>query len=432
MTQNTPSSRRFGRTALPLVAAAVLAGAVSACSVSAGSATATSARTGAAQIRAAQARQLDRLAQQDVNAGAPGVIVRVSDGSGPAIQVARQAAFTRAARTLTPRDQFRMGSNTKTMVAALVLQLVAEHRVSLGDPISKWLPGMIPGGQAITVRMLLNHTSGLFNYINDPAVLVSFAGQNERQWTPQQLLAAGVSHHPLFRPGQEYSYSNTNYVALGLLLEKATGRSLAALIQDRIARPLGLKNTYLDTRTPASARTMLAHGYEPDAARIAPLLPPGTPPGSAFAGPRSGDFVDTTWNNTSTEWAAGGVVSTAADWSRFLSALMSGQLLPAAQLKEMETTVSEGPSTKNRYGLGLERILTPCGAVWGHVGQVPGYSSEEYTNSTGTRTASIFTSTIFGLAVPVTHAADQALQDAAVCVMLGKPVPASSSATPAS
>ena len=427
MTQNTPSSRRFRRTALPLAAAAVLAGAVSACSVSAGSATTTSA-----QHRAVQARQLDRLAQDDVNAGAPGVIVRVTNGSGPPIQIARQAAFTGAAHTLTAEDQFRMGSNTKTMVATLVLQLVAEHRVSLSDPISTYLPGTIPNGQAITVRMLLNHTSGLFNYVNDPAVLVSFAGQNDRQWTPQELLAAGVSHPPLFRPGKEYSYSNTNYVALGLLLQKVTGQSLADLIQERIARPLGLKNTYLDTSTPAAARIMLAHGYEPDAAWIAPLLPPGTPPGSTFAGPRSGAFVDTTWINSSTEWAAGGVVSTAADWSRFLSALMSGRLLPAAQLKEMETTVSEGPSTKNRYGLGLERIVTPCGAVWGHVGQVPGYSSEEYTNGTGTRTASVFTSTIFGLVVPKTHAADQALQDAAVCVMLGKPVPASSSATPAS
>ncbi|MGH3232500.1 MAG: serine hydrolase [Streptosporangiaceae bacterium] len=203
-----------------------------------------------------------------------------------------------------------------------------EHRVNLADPIGKWLPGLIPDGRAITVRMLLNHTSGLFNYINDPDALKAFTGQDTRQWSPQELIAAAVRHRPLFAPGTEYSYSDTNYIALGLLLEKAAGHSLAALIQERIARPLGLENTYLDTSTPASARTRLAHGYEPDAAHIAALLPPGTPAGSAFAGPHVGDFVDTTWINTSTEWAAGGVVSTAADWSRFQAALMSGKLLP--------------------------------------------------------------------------------------------------------
>ncbi|HEX4721229.1 MAG TPA: serine hydrolase domain-containing protein, partial [Pseudonocardiaceae bacterium] len=241
------------------------------------------------------------------------------------------------------------------------------------------------------------------------------------QWTPRELLAAAVRHPPLFTPGQEYSYSNTGYVVLGLILERATGLSVADLIQQRIAKPLGMTNTYL---APPARFAKLAHGYEPDAAHIAPLLPPGTPPGLEFAGPDRGDFVDTTEINDSTEWAAGGMVSTAADWARFQKALLSGRLLPPTQLREMETTVSEGPSTQDTAGLGLDRVVTPCGVVWGHDGQTAGYSSEGYTTGDGSRTVAIVTSTVFGLKVPKTGAADRALQTAAICTMLGKPIPA--------
>jgi D-alanyl-D-alanine carboxypeptidase len=242
------------------------------------------------------------------------------------------------------------------------------------------------------------------------------------------VLAAAVKHPPLFAPGTQYSYSNTNYIALGLVLEQATGTSLGHLIQDRIARPLHLRHTYLAGASRRAGMTAPAEGYEPDKARLAHLVPPGTPKWVAFAGPARGDWVDTTWVNDSTEWAAGGVVSTAADWARFQSALLSGRLLPPAQLKEMRTTVLEDPAAPhgNRYGLGLERVVTPCGTVWGHDGQVPGYSSWDYANGDGTRTVSVFATTIFGLAEPKAGAATHKLLDAAICDMLGKPLPATS------
>jgi D-alanyl-D-alanine carboxypeptidase len=276
--------------------------------------------------------------------------------------------------------------------------------------------------------MLLNHTSGLFNYTFDPAVLKAFMGQE----APRQLIAAAVRHDPLFAPGADYSYSNTNYVALGLIAEKATRHTLGDLIQQRIAGPLHLKNTYLVTGTDTAKSPALAHGYEPDAAHIAPLLPPGVPAGTAFAGPaRSAGFVDTTWINASTEWAAGGMVSTAQDWARFDSALLSGKLLPPALLKEMRTIRPEESEFPNRqYGLGLEQVTTPCGIVWGHNGEVPGYSSEAYTDGTGQRTVSVFTASNFGLKPPKAGAANQALVNAAVCTMLDKPIP-SASASPA-
>jgi D-alanyl-D-alanine carboxypeptidase len=375
-----------------------------------------------------QTGYLAKLAQQDVDAGVPGVIVRVNDGHGPVITIARQATATKADHKLAADDEFRMGSNTKTMVATLVLQQVAEHRISLDDPIEKWLPGQIPNGRNITVRMLLNHTSGLFNYVFDPAVLTSFTGQDNRDWTPQELLAVSAKYPPGAAPGAEYSYSNTNYVALGLVLEKATGQSVADLVQQRIARPLHLKHTYLSVGTsrPSRADHQLAHGYEPDAAHIAPLLPPGVPEGTAFAGPARGNLVDTTWINSSSEWSAGGMVSSAADWARFDQALLSGKLLPKAQLNEMRTTVPIDPSAPDAdgYGLGLIKVVTPCGTVWGHDGQVGGYSSWAYTDSTGRRTVDVLTSTVFGLNAPKAGAANQNLLTVAICTMLGKPVPA--------
>ena len=437
MLPNTPYARHTRQAYLTLALAAALTGTLAGCEMSA-SAQGTAARTptGRPSALAAQEARLARLAQQDVDAGAPGVVVRVDKGNGRVIEIARQAHWTRADHKLAASDAFRMGSNTKTMVATVVLQLVAEHRLQLTDPVQKWLPGLIPNGAGITLRMLLNHTSGLFNYINDPGALKAFTGQDTRAWTPRELIAAAVRHDPLFAPGTDYSYSNTNYVALGLIAEKATGHPLGDLIQERIAGPLHLKNTYLvtgtGTGTGTAKRPALAHGYEPDAARIGPLLPPGTPAGTAFAGPaRPAGYVDTTWINASTEWAAGGMVSTARDWARFDSALLSGKLLPPAQLKEMRTTVAEESEFPNRrYGLGLEKVDTPCGTVWGHNGQVPGYSSEDYTDASGRRTVSVFTTTIFGLTPPKTGAANKALVNAAVCTMLDKPVPTTPGSAP--
>ncbi|MFD8220298.1 serine hydrolase domain-containing protein [Streptomyces sp. NPDC059697] len=152
-----------------------------------------------------------------------------------------------------------------------------------------------------------------------------------------------------------------------MIAEKAAGHGLSDLVQERIARPLHLKHTYLVAGSDQTRSPRLAHGYEPDAAHVAPVLPPGTPAGTAFAGPaRPDQYVDTTWINLSTEWAAGGMVSTAQDWARFDTALMSGKLLPPAQLKEMKTTVAEESGNPNRYGLGLEKkVITrvaPSGA----------------------------------------------------------------------
>ncbi len=374
--------------------------------------------------------ELRELARDVVAAGAPGVIVRVDDGSGRPVEIAEQAPWAAKDHRLRAGDAFRVGSSTKTMMATLVLRLVAEGRLSLADPVEKWLPGRIPDGDAITLRMLLNHTSGLFDYTEDPAVVPSILGKDRRPWTPERLLALGVRHDPLFAPGTKWSYSNTNYAAVGAVLEKATGQSVAELVRDRIARPLGLRHTFY--ATDADWRGPHARGYEPDAAH----MPPGVPAAfREYAGtPREG-HVDVTGNSPSWGGPAGAVVSTARDWARFHAALMSGGLLPAAQLAQLRTTVPMDPGEPDGpgYGLGIMTLNTPCGTVWAHDGGIPGYLSTTVTDATGRRTATVLVTTeAFAEhpdAFPEINRVSKKLQTATLCAMLGEPAPAPAAGT---
>lgn len=413
-----------GLAATGLAVAVDRPGDAAAATASAAVAPPATARIGTATRRA----RLDRLARNLVKAGAPGVVVRVDDGHGRPIRIAEQAPWSRTDHVLRAGDEFRMASNTKTMMATLVLQLVAEGRLSLTDPVEKWLPGQVPDGAAITVRMLLNHTSGLFDFTDDPALVPSIIGRSRRRWTLAELLAVGVEHPPLFAPGTRFSYSNTNYVAIGEILERATGRSVAALVRDRIARPLGLEHTYY--ATDATWRGPHAHGYEPDAGHMPSAVP------AAFrdiAGPRHDGHVDVSGIDPDWGGSAGAVVSTAPDWSRFYAALLSGRLLPPAQLAEMRTTVPQDPRQPDGpgYGLGIQTGALPCGTIWGHDGGLPGYLSSNEADRTGGRTATILISTEawseFG-ADPRIAAAAKALQTAVTCAMFDKPVPATAHA----
>jgi D-alanyl-D-alanine carboxypeptidase len=371
--------------------------------------------------------QLRQLARDLVAAGAPGVVVRVDDGHGRPVEIAEQADWSRRDHQLRPDDEFREASNTKTMMATLVLQLVAERKLSLTDPVEKWLPGKVPNGTAITLRMLLNHTSGLYDYTNDPAIVPAYVGRDPRRWTSLDLLALAVRHDPLFAPGTRTSYSNTNYAAVGAVLERATGTSLADLVRDRIVRPLNLTHTYYAADIPW--RGPHAHGYEPDAAHMPPTVPAEF---RDFAGAHHDGHVDVSDMNLSAGGAAGAMVSTASDWSRFFNALMSGRLLPAAQLAQMLTTVPIDPTEPDGpgQGLGIQTGAHPCGTIWAHDGGLPGYLSVNVTDGTGTRTATILVATElwaeFDSDVAI-NAASKALDTAAVCAMFGKPVPTQAS-----
>jgi D-alanyl-D-alanine carboxypeptidase len=310
--------------------------------------------------------QLDRMVEK----GVPGTIALVRDGRA-------SWAFRSGVSDLAPKTpmrlrlRYRIASETKTFVAALVLKLAEEGSLSLDDTVGQWLPGMVPGGDAITVRNLLNHTSGLFNYTEDPAIvdaIVAYVnGEGDFFWEPEELVAVATSHPPLFPPGASWSYSNTGYIVAGLIVEAATGRALEDLLEDKILDPLGLNDTYLPI-TEARLAGPHSHGY---------LLP-----GEGQDLPNDKP-LDVTRFSPSWAWAAGGVVSDAGDVARFYRALLDGRVLTGDSLAEMKAVVDVGYGAG--YGLGLVQLDTPCGPAWGHNGAFPGFISNVLSTENGRR-----------------------------------------------
>ncbi|MEU9796631.1 serine hydrolase domain-containing protein [Streptomyces sparsogenes] len=427
MSAHTSSRHQLLRGVLAVALATGMSAVLTGCSDAEPEAGPSGAKTTVEQGTSADGRLAD-LARKAADGGSLGVIVRVDRGKGAPVEIARQAAWTRDDHRIAATDQFRVGSNTKTVTATLVLQQVAEGRISLADSVEKWLPGLVKGGENITVRMLLNHTSGLGDFLLTPEFLPSLTGRQQRTWRPEDLLAITPEQDPPAKPGEKYSYSNANYAALGLILEKATGSSLAELIEQRITKPLGMKDSFLATNADWPTGKQHVTGYEPDAERLRDILSPTVelPEGVGFKGPeRPEGNIDTAAIDPSWAWAAGAMVSTAQDWQRFLTALMSGELLPKAQMRQMRTTVA-APEEGGGYGLGLMKVNTACGTVWGHTGGLPGYSSEIYTDAGGHRSVAVLTSTNFGIKEKAAATANKALVEAAACRMLGRPLPAES------
>lgn len=232
----------------------VLAIAVPSAPVSA--AVSASASTTSGRDRGLQAA-LDDL----VAAGATGAVLY--DRHGPRTTVlASGYADVVEGRPMRVDDKFRAGSQMKSFTAAIVLQLVQEGRFGLDDLVDDLLPGVIPHGYGagVTVRHLLQHTSGLFNFDNDPRVLAPyFAGDMAHRWTPQQLLDMAFEHEPVFPPGTGFQYSDTAYLLAAYVVEAATGNSFDHELRTRLLRPLGLRNTSLPTVSAIAGRH--AHGY---------------------------------------------------------------------------------------------------------------------------------------------------------------------------
>jgi D-alanyl-D-alanine carboxypeptidase len=295
-----------------------------------------------------------------VAAGSLGALVLVDDGSSRR-EAASGLGVLRGRVPLDVRDRFRVGSITKPFVAVVVLQLVDEHRIRLGDSVERWLPGLISGGGRITVGELLGHTSGLADYAEDAAFIRQTLAQPRRVWTPRELVHVALAEGPVARPGERFAYASTNYVLLGMVVERATGTSLERQLRHRIFAPLGLEDTSLEPGTPIQGR--YAHGY-------APSEHDGIVGSLATARDRS--MVGTSW-----AWAAGSIVSTASDLSRFLGAVLQGRLLPPGLLELMR------PEPGARYGLGLAAFRTPCGTAIGHTGALLGTVSAALSSADG-------------------------------------------------
>jgi D-alanyl-D-alanine carboxypeptidase len=289
---------------------------------------------------------------QLVGAGFPGALAVVRDEHGRVRKPTAGVAEVGTNRPVPADGQVRIGSNTKTFVAVVVLQLVAEHRVRLDDPVEKYLPGVLRG-QTITVRQLLQHTSGLPNYTD--FMPLDDLSQRYRHFEPQELLDFALAQPPAFPPGTDWAYSNTNYIVAGLLVERVTGRTLEEQIDKRVIRKAGLRHTYFPVDGETGIRERHPHGYLSD---------------------ENGELLDITDLDPSWGWAAGQMIATPSDLNTFFSALIHGRLLPAAQLAEMEKTVPAGPLPGTRYGLGLISFPLSCGGVaWGHGGDIPGYET---------------------------------------------------------
>jgi D-alanyl-D-alanine carboxypeptidase len=315
---------------------------------------------GALAPPAASAAARPHTVQRGLNAlvhtdGVPAALASVKDRGG------RTRAYTAGVGDLAtgakvPRDgQVRVGSNTKTITAVVVLQLVGEGKIGLDAPVDAYLRGLVGGdgidGRQITVRQLLQHTSGLPNYSK-------YLSDDIRYYDPRELLDLALQHKADFAPGTNWAYSNTNYLVAGLIVQKVTGRSLAEEIDQRVIQRIGLRHTYFPAPEEEMIRERHPRGYYQDSA--------GAP------------LVDATEWDPSWAWAAGQMVSTNSDLNRFFSALLAGRLLPKAQLEQMRTTVpaSYPFPAGARYGLGLVSTPLSCGGVyWGHGGSMTGYET---------------------------------------------------------
>lgn len=328
----------------------------------------------------AAGKRLDRAKLQEGldairDAGVYGVFSAVRDGR-ERFDGAAGLADVSTGRPTRPDFQHRVGSITKTFTAVAVLQQSAKGRIGLDRPVGDYVPELLPGerGRKVTVRMLLNHTSGITDYIADAfpsfqqGTTASIDDHRFRTIKPAQLIGYGVARPQLFEPGAEWSYSNTNYLLLGEVLRKVTGQDPERLITRDVIRRAGLRDTYFpgtDPRIHGPHARMYENFYG--------LIDP----------PRDYSDYNMTWAGT-----AGALVSTPQDLNTFYRALLTGDLLPRRQLDQMRTTVDIKDPTGAvvmRYGLGLYSMDTPCGPAWGHDGGVWGAGTWAMSSPDGSR-----------------------------------------------
>lgn len=297
---------------------------------------------------------MQKLLDDLVADGAAGVLLHYRDGQGE-WRGSSGVAELGTDRPIDPDGWFRVGSITKTFTAAVALTLVADGLLDLDATYDEW-------GPTVTLRQLLNHTTGIYNYTDELGDEAAIVRERYDHWDPERALRMALRHEPLFEPGTDWSYSNTNYTIVGLIIEAATGRSYAEEVRARVLEPLGLQQTIVpgdDIDLPEPH----AHGYLSV----------------------DDELVDMTKLNASQAWSSGSIVSTAGDLNQFYAALLAGKLLAPAQLEEMLTVVPNGEGGRG-YGLGIGRRQLADGTiVWGHNGGIFGYLTSSFHAADGSR-----------------------------------------------
>ncbi|WP_230885719.1 serine hydrolase domain-containing protein [Streptomyces spinoverrucosus] len=288
-------------------------------------------------------------------------------------------ADLRTQRPLVPDSYFRMASTSKAFVATVILQLEEEGRLSLDDTVERRLPGVVQGngndGSKITIRQLLQHTSGIHDDYPDFSSPRDYYKHRYDVYQPQQLVARAMRHRPDFQPGQGWAYSNTGYLLLDMIIERITGNPVHQEITNRVIRPLGLTHTRWTGTSPTLPR----------------------PHADAYQLFSKGALVNVTeqvLNDSGTSF-----VSTTADINRFFRSLLGGRLLRPGQLEQMKQTVAVSKDAERlwpggRYGLGLvQRPLSCGGSYWSHEGGDGGYVALNGVTDDGTRSAVVSMST---------------------------------------
>lgn len=294
--------------------------------------------------------------QDTLQLGYPGILAKTSQGR-KTWGYAAGVADLRTKKPMKTDFRFRIGSVTKTFTATVILQLAGENRLNLDDSIENWLPDVIQGNgydaKQITIRQMLNHTSGIAEYSRSKEADFT---NTKRLYTAEELVKIGISAPPDFAPGKGWSYSNTGYVLLGMLIEKVTGNNYAEEIENRIIEPLELSNTFLPGNSSIIPGNKHARGYVQQE--------------------EGSELKDVTYFNPSIASSAGDMISTADDLNKFFSYLLGGKLLKEKQLNQMFTTVPAGRGGINGYGLGIFEIKLPNGVpIWGHTGGIPGFDT---------------------------------------------------------
>lgn len=302
---------------------------------------------------------LDPALERVVDAGAPGVVALAGGRSAAA-----GVADVRTGRRLRAGDAVRIGSVTKSFTAVVALQLVGEGRLGLEDTVERRLPGVLPYGDRITLRQLLEHTSGVPDDVAAP-LMELYHGDPFRLWTPAETIGL-IRDRP---PQAGWAYSNTDFVLIGLMIERATGHTLERELKRRIVRPLRLG----DTSFPVRSSALGSRGYSLE------LGPDG---------PIAGTLRDMTVYSPSFAWGGGNGVSTLRDVARFYQALLRGRLLSPRLLRQALSGVDTGRPGR-RYGFGLELRDTPYGTLVGHEGELPGFSVKALSSLDGRHQAVI-------------------------------------------
>lgn len=305
-----------------------------------------------------------RLAEMQASSGAPGATAGVVLPDGTVFALAAGTADTTLGVAMTPSSRLLQGSVGKTYVAAVAMQLVHEGLLDLDAPVSRYLGDepwytRLPNHADITVRQLMSHTSGIIRYEFNEQFLVDLLADPDRVWRPEEQLAYLFDTEAPFPAGEGWDYSDTNYIILGMIIERLTGATYYDEMQRRVLDPLALENT-----VPSNSRRIpgLVQGY----AGV------GNPLGVADQVIVDGEFVI----NPQFEWTGGGIASTSEDLARWAMALYEGRAFDPSMLPVMLDAVPARLGPGVEYGLGVIVRPTPLGTSWGHSGFFPGYLTE--------------------------------------------------------